>query len=414
MDTQEMIEKIKNTVEKNKKYISDYAYNIGATLLLQVVLQLIIYPFVNYRNGEEVLGNIVYYMSVVYIFAQSIGFSLCQTRLVSRKEYETTNGDYGLLLLIMTAVAVVAGALFLSSAVQGIELFGVLAVIAITTCRFYCAVEYRLSLNFRICLVFFCVISAGYLVGTLLYCLTEQWYLIFITGELAGVLYIVCKGRIFKPEPRSENTAKLTKAVLILCVSSLLTYSLENLDRIILINLIDATAVSVYYAVSLVGKTMLMFVGPVSTIILSYISASKRTQTRAEFLRAFRLYTVVGIAFYLMCLVGTPLFVWLFYPNLFDYVNGLNIVVNAAQILSMVASFSIVLILNTLGAKWHLGIHAVYAAVYIPLATVLTMKYGIQGYAWAALISGCIKCIITFVVGSTKFVAVAVPKEEER
>lgn len=75
----------------------------------------------------------------------------------------------------------------------------------------------------------------------------------------------------------------------------MITYSLENLDRIVLIILMDATAVSVYYAVSLVGKTMLMFVGPISTIILSYISASKRTQTRAEFLCAFRLYTVIGV-----------------------------------------------------------------------------------------------------------------------
>lgn len=86
-------------------------------------------------------------MSIVYILAQSVGYALCQTRLVIRKEYETTKGDYSFLLTGMVIVSVVV-------------------------------------------------------------------------GELAGVLYIVLKGQIFKPEPRSENTGKLANAVLILCFSS--------------------------------------------------------------------------------------------------------------------------------------------------------------------------------------------------
>ena len=47
---------------------------------LQAVLQLIICPFVNYWYGEETFGSIAYYMSIVYILAQSVGYALCQTR----------------------------------------------------------------------------------------------------------------------------------------------------------------------------------------------------------------------------------------------------------------------------------------------------------------------------------------------
>ncbi len=386
----------------NKKYISDYIYSMGSMLILQVVLQLIIYPLINHWHGEETLGSIVYYMSVVYIIAQTVGYSLSQTRLVVRKEYETTNGDYNLISVILVLISTLLGAVIVSNRLNTPELIGYSLILAITTYRFYCTVEYRLKLNFKICLIFFIIISLGYLVGTVLYFITEQWYLIFITGELAGVLYIVLKGSIFKPEKRSQNTKKLTFAVLTLCASSAITYTIENLDRIILLNFIDARAVSIYYAVSLIGKTLLMFVAPINTITLSYVSANNRSQTRTEFLSACKIYIVIGIGFYLMCLIGTPIFTKLFYPNLYPQMHGLNVIVNAAQIIGLVSSLPMVLILNSLGSKYHLGIHLVYAATYVPLSMILTNNLGIVGYAWASLISNTVKLVIVILSGIIK------------
>ena len=389
-------------LSKNKKYISDYIYSMGSMLILQIVLQLVIYPLINYWHGEETLGNIVYYMSIIYIIAQTVGYSLSQTRLVVRKEYETSNGDYNLISAILVSISVILGAVIVSSRLFEADLIGYSLVLMITTYRFYCTVEYRLKLNFKMCLIFFLIISAGYLIGTLLYFFTGLWYLIFITGELAGVFYIVLRGSIFKPEKRSENTKKLTVAVLTLCASSAITYTIENLDRIVLLNFIGAKAVSIYYAVSLIGKTLLMFVAPINTITLSYVSANNRRQSKKEFFSACKIYIIIGIGFYLMCLIGTPIFIRLFYPNLYSEVNGLNIIVNAAQIIGLVSSLPMVLILNSLGSKYHLGIHLVYAAIYVPLAIILTKTYGIAGYAWAAFISNALKLAMVLLIGCIK------------
>ena len=391
-----------NFVKQNKKYISDYIYSMGSMLILQAVLQLVIYPLINWRNGEEALGNVVYCMSIVYIIAQTVGYSLSQTRLVVRKEYETTNGDYNMISIILVVVSTVIGMNVVSAGFTAVEYAGYAAILIITTYRFYCTVEYRLRLNFKLCLIFFVVISAGYLVGLVFYFFTGLWFLIFITGELAGVLYIVLKGDIFKPEKRSKNTRKLLMAILTLCVSSLITSSIENLDRIMLREIVGASAVSIYYAVSLIGKTLLMFVAPINTITLSYVSANKKTQTRKEFLNACRIYIVIGVGFYLMCLVGTPLFTKLFYPNIYPDIHGLNVIVNAAQIIGLVSSLPMVLILNSLGSKYHLGIHIVFAVIFVPMAIVATKTAGITGYAWAAVVANGLKFALTVLTGIIK------------
>ena len=163
---------IRETIQNKKRYISDYAYSVGSVVVLQGVLQVIIYPLINRWQGAEVLGNVVYYMGIVYILCQSVGYALCQTRLVVRKEYETTNGDYNILGAILATAAALVGGAFLAFRISGAELLGVFVILLITTCRFYCSVEYRLKLNFRLCLFFFSVISAGYLIGTVLYFFT--------------------------------------------------------------------------------------------------------------------------------------------------------------------------------------------------------------------------------------------------
>ena len=78
--------KILDIVRKKKKIISDLVYTVGASVLMNGVLQLIIYPFINYRMGEEYLGNVVFYMSIVYIIGQAMGMSFCSNRLVLRNQ----------------------------------------------------------------------------------------------------------------------------------------------------------------------------------------------------------------------------------------------------------------------------------------------------------------------------------------
>lgn len=393
---------IKNLFNNSKQYISDYIYNIGGMLLLQGVLQLIVYPLINYFQGENILGDIVYYMGIVIILAQAAGYALCQIRLVSRKEYTTTNGDYFLIGGILSIVFAIVGGVIASFKISGCELVGFITILVLSIFRNYCAVQYRLILDFKFCFKYFLWISIGHIVGLGLYFVTDLWYLIFIVGEFAGIAYVFIKGTILKPEKLSQNIKVLSIAVLSLCLSYLLTYLTENADRIILHNMINAQAVSLYYAVSLIGKTALMFVGPINTITLSYVSANEKNLTKDEFLKTFKLYAVVGAVFYVLCLIGTPIFVKIFYPNLYDGIQGLNVIVNAAQIINLTASLPMILILASLGSKYHLKINALYASVYIPLGIAMAYLFGLKGYACASLVASIVKFATVFFIGYKK------------
>ena len=109
-------------LSEKKQYISDFAYTIGSSLLLQAVLHLLIHPYINYRMGAEALGNIVFYMSIIYIFAQSLGQGLCQIRQVVRKDCEASNGDYNAIIAVILLISAVCGGIIGSIYLKGIEL----------------------------------------------------------------------------------------------------------------------------------------------------------------------------------------------------------------------------------------------------------------------------------------------------
>ena len=401
--------KLLQLIQKKKKIISDLVYTVGASVLMNGVLQILIYPYINYKMGEDYLGNVVFYMSIVYIIAQSMGMSFCSNRLVLRNQVPATNGDYNLLLGILAPVGAVIGAVIFSFYVDGIgEILAFGLLILFTVLRYYANVEYRLKLNYKKYFLYFVILTAGYGVGALIYAVTGQWFWIFLTGEVVAALYMFVKGTIFKREPRSEHTSFVTKHILFLLMSYLVYEGITNADRVILKNMLDSRAVALFYVVSMIGKTLQLFVGPINNIALSYMSADKKKMTKEDFLKTSVLYLGVGATFYLVCLVGTPLYVRLFYPNLYGELGGLNLVVNAGQVINFAASLILPSILASLGSKYHMMLQVSYAVIYLPLAIVFTQQGGIWGFAFATLLANSLRLIELIIFGMYKL-----PKKAE-
>ena len=279
--------KILDMIKQKKKFISDLVYTVGASVLMNGVLQLLIYPYINRSMGEEYLGNVVFYMSIVYIIGQAMGMSFCSNRLVLRNQCETSNGDYNRLLSVLAPAGAVAGAVIFSFYVKSIPqivAFGM--IVLFTVLRYYANVEYRLKLNYKKYFLYFVILTAGYGLGTVIYALTGQWVFIFLTGEVIATLYMFVFGTIFKKEPPTKNTRLVAKQILFLLMSYLVFEGITNADRMILKNMLDAKAVALFYVVSMIGKTLQLFVGPINNIALSYMSADKKKMTREDFLKS--------------------------------------------------------------------------------------------------------------------------------
>ena len=65
------------------KAFGDLFYTIMATVAMNIVTQIIIYPLITRFKGNEVTGDILYFIGVIYIVPQALGTALNNVRLIS-------------------------------------------------------------------------------------------------------------------------------------------------------------------------------------------------------------------------------------------------------------------------------------------------------------------------------------------
>lgn len=368
------------------------------------VLQLMIYPLLNRHMGAEQLGILLYITGLVSILCPSVGQALNTSRLVVRRTCDVTNGDYNLLLLIFggvgSIICLAVSRTTISSAAMGLF---VILLLMTTIFRYYGDVEYRLNLNYRRYFIYYVVISAGYAAGYGLYVITGNWFLVFLSGEILALVYVAVTGTVFHGFfRRSQYFSKAFVRGGFLVFSYLITNTTLNMDRVVLKYLIGSTAVTQYYVTSLIGKTMVLLVAPVNTILISYLTKQKETLNKKQYLGFVGAGLGVSAVFFLFAQIGTPLFVRLFYNDLYDSVKGLMTVVNLTQILGLLSAYLFILVLTFTEEKWQLILQIGHLAVMAALVLIFAGKHGIMGFAVATLAANALRVVAVTVLGLTK------------
>jgi hypothetical protein len=178
----------KITSKKNMKMAGDLIYTVMGTVVMNVALQIIIYPIITHRFGEGVTDKILYFIGLIYVIPQAFGGALSNSRLVIRKEVDASNSDYKMAIMICSALtAISCGAIGFLDDFDPLFALGYASFSVVYLLRMYAQVEFRLTLKFKEYFFYFCIISVGYLLGLGLYLLTNVWILIFATGEVAAV-----------------------------------------------------------------------------------------------------------------------------------------------------------------------------------------------------------------------------------
>lgn len=391
--------------KKETQIIINTAYTMGGALLMNGVLQLFIYPLLNRFMGSDILGNLLYIMGLAAILCPSVGQALNTSRLVVRREYPVTNGNYNLLVLLFggvgTLVALGAARNSMTS-LAGVVLTG--ALLLATCFRYYGDVEYRLNLNYRRYFIYYAVLTVGYVAGFGLYFLTGDWHLVFLTGELLAIGYVAVTGSIFKGFfQRSPHFSLALWRGGFLFVSYLITNLTLNIDRLLLKHLIGDLAVTQYYVTSLIGKTMVLLVAPVNTIIISYLTKQKDRISGKQFGLFVGLGGCVSVLFFLFAQIGTPLFVYLFYgKEMYLEVKPMITVVNLSQILGLLSAYLFIVVLTFTEEKWQLILQIVHLAVILSLVFALTKEGGILGFSQAVLWANALRVAAVLALGFWK------------
>lgn len=385
---------------QKKAILSNTVYTIAGALVLNGVLQLLIYPRLNAEMGPEAIGAVLYITGLVSILGPSIGQSLNTSRLVVRRDHEVSNGDYDWTLLLFSVIGIAAALMVSASSIKGTLNFAMTALlILITVFRYYGDAEYRLSLNYKRYFIYYLLIGIGYAAGYGLYRLGSSWFVIFLMGEAAALVYVTLSGNIFKNFFKRSDSFKivLTKGS-ILVLSYFVTNLTFNIDRLVLQNTLGGTAVTYYYVVTLIGKTLVMFIAPINTILISYLTKEKIALGRGDFIKFAGIGLGVSAVFFGLCEIGTPLFIKLFYPNLYDAVKSLITVANLTQILSLLSAYLFIIVLTFTEEKWQLGLQVIHLAILLLLIQVM-MHHDLTNFAWAVLIANSLRILAVLGLG---------------
>lgn len=381
---------------------------MAGAFLLNGVLQLLVYPRLAAVLGPEANGTVLYIMALVNILGPSVGQALNNSRLVLRRDLSVTNGDYNLAVLIFTAAGAALAFGFSAAVSPGTMTSGGIAVPAavlmlFTVFRYYGDVEYRLSLNYRRYFIYYALCSAGYAAGYMVFRLTGYWIIIFLAGEAFALCYAAATGSIFRSFfRRSDCFQPVLRKGGLLVISYFVTNLTLNIDRLYLKNSLGGEAVTIYYVVSLIGKTLVLFIAPVNTVIISYLTKEKARIDRKRFLRFTGIGIAVSAVFFVMTRIATPVFIRIFYPGLLEASGPLVTIVSASQILAMLSAYLFIIVLTFTGERWQLSLQTIHLILVVILIFVMTPGGGLFGFSAAVLTANLLRVIAVILLGIWK------------
>lgn len=380
---------------KSIKLAGDLIYTIMATVVLNFVLQIIIYPLITHFHGEDVTGNILYFIGIIYIVPQALGTSLLNVRLMMRKVCDISNFDFVPLITVFSAVsALICG--FLGFAENSNPIFAVCygAFSIIYMLRLYGAVEFRLNLKFKEYFLYFCIICVGYLIGLGLYMLTNIWLLIFLCGEVMALIYVSVKGTVFRNDGKTGNRSKINKTIAMVLFSTIVRDCVNQFDKVVLKQAMSPAVVTQYHVVSLIAKTIQMLVQPINSLILTYLTVKDSVLTKKQLVKFTAITLLCGGFFYGACVIGTPIFVKILYPDLYSAVMPYNFIVNLGLIVGFISTMFMSILLTQGKTAIHTVIESVWGVSYIAASYYFVDKYQVWGLAFITLVANAIKLLV--------------------
>lgn len=383
-----------------RRVASDFILSFAGIASMHAVLQLWFYPQMNRIYGPEVFGKILFLISVMSVFVIAFGTALDNSRLVTRFRFETTNGDYNRMMLLLSGISLVVCLPISRCVFPSLPLWECGLWVVLTLARYYSSVEYRLRINGVGYFLYHVLLAAGYGLGAWLMAYGMGWVWAFCLGEAAALLYVLIFGQIYRsPFLRSVNFHQTLRSAALLSGAGLLSQGGQNLDRLLLPTLIGSLANTQFYVVSLLGKTLAMLVVPLNSVLISYLSKDREKITRMTFLWITFLVTLVSGLFFLLCYVITPIFLRIFYSDLYESVRSLVVAATLGQIVCFASLVLLTVVLTTASESIQFWLQLLYIISFLVIVFPLTYHLSLYGFALAVLISNLVRFAATILWG---------------
>ena len=393
-------------MKRGVRFTIDFVYGMIGLAVMNAVTSLVVYPLLERRLGAAAQGQVLFFMAVLAVMAGAFGSAANYGRLKIRtEEGSTENGDYNIFLLssALIFIPVMIFSTVMKGGRAGASIPGLLVLTAATVVRYYADVDFRMILNYRKFCCYYLAVAAGYGVGILLFIWTGSWVLLFLPGEVFGILFTVICGTIFRN--RFFRTAGKFRSHLGTLYGLAGAYFLSDFvglsDRLILPVIVPGgdELNAVYYYASLVGKVTSLLSTPLNGVLAGHLAKEEKIPSRRTFLRILGLLAGIFVVVTLLAFAGSYAFVWLFYRSHLEAAKPLFLVANAGQVLAFLGNTLMVIVLRYTHPRYQLITSAAYAAAYFALTIPLTLSFGITGMAIGILSVNALRFLLFSVFG---------------
>ncbi|MDI3312130.1 MAG: hypothetical protein QJR05_12000, partial [Thermoanaerobacterium sp.] len=239
----------------------------------------------------------------------------------------------------------------------------------------------------------------GYLIGLCLFLFYENWVIIFLLGELIALMFLFATTNILKePYKITARFFSTTNDLLQLLMSNTISNILNYLDRLIILPILGAEKVAIYYSVSILGKMTLVVLSPMMGVALSYLVRIKSITKKV-----FRLFVIsailAGIFTFGITNYITPYFLYYFYPNISGKAGTISTIAVAGTSIGIIATILYPVLLRFSDMKWQTIIQIVFGIIYIVSGILLMKQYGLKGFCMGVLLSNTIRLFLMIAIG---------------
>jgi O-antigen/teichoic acid export membrane protein len=392
-----------NQYKKMKAITSDMILNIIATVIPIIIMQFFLLPKVAETYDKYQYGLMITLISLITLSVQPFSSSLSNSRLLLNQKYKDKGfcGDFNILLIgysLINIIVMIIGTYLYEGDFNFVNVSLILVISIIQIIRKYLLVSFRLRIYYKGILYSNIILIIGYSLGMVLFLFTDTWQLIFITGETLSLIYVITKTKLLKEPIKFTPLFKgTTKYGLVILVASFLGTATSNFDRLLLYPMLGAGMVTIYFVSTLFGKIVSMLVGPISNVILTYLSKMKKFEI-GSFKLMLTIAGVLGVISYaLIILISEPILTMLYPLYVKDAMQLIYITTLTAMVV-MISNVTNTVILKFCNIAWQVWSTIICIAVYLILAFYLVDLYGIYGFCWAALISELTKLLILVLI----------------
>lgn len=392
--------------DKLKGITGDFMYSMMGLVVMNGVIQLALYPFLNKQLGTDEFGVVLTLISLIAIMGSTFGTAANYSRMVTRMKGQDSNGDYNIFLLLIAILSVVVsicGLMWLHRFSVLAEV-GYLILMVVTVLRYYSDVEFRLNLNYKRFFIFYLLISVGYLAGIGLFFITHSWIIVMLCGECLAVGFVIVTGSIYKGElfKRSEYFKENMRSLIILSGTELIAAVILNADRLILQAIDGGTSVTIFYAATLIGKMVSLISTPLNGVIIGYLTKYEGGMKKSSFVKLCLGSIVGSFVINVFCFGVSFIFVRIMYADIFELVRPYLWFANLGQVFYFIANTLTVILLRFTDEKYQLVINILFLIVFVVLAIPMTFVFRLWGMAIALVAVNLIKILIIMFVGCAK------------